>query len=301
MGYSQKHHLSLEEFISNHEQDDGFDYKQIKFITNRLNNRSSKILVYFFDRIMATQEDFDTVSDFIVENKTSNALLVYPEDMDPNSIIRINFFSNRRIECISDRSLLECVSDGNESDIRSYQTPTILDTESEDDVGSFHDALQEVVYPIDPPTESPPLLEISTALDTRFLTIILCADAFTRQIKKMLTQSSSGLKRKKVATPRKPPFKKDPSAPSRPITTFFMFQRNNKERIIDQVGSGKVWQTVLKQEWDALSSEEKKVYQDQYKDDLEQYRIKKKHWNESKAVNAKVVTFKIEEEVIPIK
>ncbi|CAO3618123.1 unnamed protein product [Cunninghamella echinulata] len=82
----------------------------------------------------------------------------------------------------------------------------------------------------------------------------------------------------------KPKKKKDPNAPKGPGNVFFLFCRLQRDKIKDEHPEerslGEVTK-LLSAKWKSLSSEEKKVYQDMYQKELEEYEVAMKSYTNS--------------------
>ncbi|KAI8098567.1 high mobility group box domain-containing protein [Halteromyces radiatus] len=82
----------------------------------------------------------------------------------------------------------------------------------------------------------------------------------------------------------KPKKKKDPNAPKGPGNVFFLFCRLQRDKIKDEHPEerslGEVTK-LLSAKWKGLDKEEKKVYQDMYQKELEEYEVAMKSYNSS--------------------
>ncbi|KAI8327920.1 high mobility group box domain-containing protein, partial [Chlamydoabsidia padenii] len=76
--------------------------------------------------------------------------------------------------------------------------------------------------------------------------------------------------------------KKDPNAPKGPGNVFFLFCRLQRDKIKDEHPEerslGEVTK-LLSAKWKGLDKEEKKVYQDMYQKELEEYEVAMKSYN----------------------
>ncbi|CAO3587693.1 unnamed protein product [Absidia cylindrospora] len=86
------------------------------------------------------------------------------------------------------------------------------------------------------------------------------------------------------ATVTKPKKKKDPNAPKGPGNVFFLFCRLQRDKIKDEHPDerslGEVTK-LLSAKWKSLDLDEKKVYQDMYQKELEEYEMAMKSYNSS--------------------
>ncbi|CAD8136905.1 unnamed protein product [Paramecium octaurelia] len=80
---------------------------------------------------------------------------------------------------------------------------------------------------------------------------------------------------------------RDPNAPKRPLTPFFLFSQKYREKVLERNPEVKLPQIsqMAGQKWNSMSEEEKQPYVDQYNEAKYQYDEDLKEYNDKQGIN----------------